>query len=100
MDMTRQISLSVNGSPIEMDYFVQGFVDHTVFGMVSGLEGVYDISTIELGINGDDVSISVNDNSVPLNDFVASIVGSTVRGMVSALKGVERAETIQIGVQR
>jgi len=98
--MTRHISLSVNDSPIEMDYFVQGFIDHTVCGMVSSLEGIYDIITIEIGINGADVSITVNNNSVPLKDFPAAIVSSTIRGMVSALKGVEKAETIRIGIQQ
>jgi hypothetical protein len=98
--MTRQISLSVDDSPIEMDYFVQGFLDHTVFGMVSSLEGVHDISDIEIQINGNDAAISVNNDAVPVNDFVAAIVSSTVRGMVSALKGVEKAETIKIGVHR
>ena len=82
--MTRQISLSVNDSPIEMDYFVQGFIDHTVYGMASGLEGVSDIRDIEIEINGNDTAITVNGDSVPLNDFVATIVGNTVRGMVSS----------------
>lgn len=100
MYMTRQINLSVDDTPIEMDYFVQSFIDHTVFGMVSSLEGIYDISDIEIKINGNDATISVNNNSLPLKDFVAAIISSTVRGMVSSLKGVEKAETIQIGIQR
>jgi hypothetical protein len=98
--MTRKISLSVDDSPIEMDYFVQNFIDHTVFGMVSSLEGVADINDIEIKINGNDAAISVNNNSLPLKDFVAEIISGTVRGMVSSLKGVEKPETIQIGIQR
>jgi len=98
--MTRQISLSVDGSPIEMDYFVQSFIDHTVFGMVSSLEGVHDISEIDTQINGNHAAISVNDIPVPMNDFAAAIVSSTVRGMVSSLKGIEKAERIRIGIHR
>ena len=98
--MTRHISLSVNDSPIDMDYFVQGFVDHTVYGMVSSLEGVKEINDIEIKINGSDVIILVNDNPLPLNDFAAVITGSTVRGMVSPLKGVGKPEKIQIVIQR
>jgi hypothetical protein len=98
--MTKRISLSVNNNPIEMDYFVQRFVDHTVGGIVSSLEGVGDVRDIEMKINGNDVSVSVNAGDVPLNDFVAAIVCNTVRGMVSSLKGVESSEEIRIGIQR
>ena len=98
--MTRRIRLSVNDSPIEMDYFVQGFIDHTVYGMVSSLEGIKDIGDIEIEINGNDVNIFVNEKAVPLNDFVATIVSSTVRGMVSSLKGIEKTERIKIAIQR
>jgi hypothetical protein len=98
--MTRQISLSVNDSVIETDYFVQGFIDHTVFGMVASLEKTPDVTDIEVTINGDDAAISVNNHAVPVNDFVAAMVSSTVRGMVSALKGVEEAERIKIRIHR
>jgi hypothetical protein len=98
--ITRQISLSANDKPIEMDYFVQGFIDHTVYGMVTSLEGVTDISVLELHINGDKAGISVNENFLPLNDFVIKIMCSTVRGMVSCLKGVENTEKIRIMIQR
>jgi hypothetical protein len=98
--MTKRISLNVDDAPIEMDYFVQRFVDHTVGGIVSSLEGVAEVSEIEVKINGDHVSVSVNGSDVPLNDFVAAIVSSTVRGMVSSLKGVEITEKIRIGIQR
>jgi hypothetical protein len=98
--MTKRIRLSVNDNPIEMDYFVQRFVDHTVGGIVSSLEGVGDVRDIEMKINGNDVSVSVNAGDVPLNDFVAAIVCNTVRGMVSSLKGIESTEKIQIGIQR
>ena len=37
--MTRQISLLVNEVPINLDYFVQGFIAHTTAGMLAALEG-------------------------------------------------------------
>jgi hypothetical protein len=100
MYMTRKIKLSVDDSPIEMDYFVQSFIDHVVFGMVSSLEGIHNISDIEIKIDGNDAAVSANNNAVPLNDFASAIISSTVRGMVSPLKGVERAERIKIGIHR
>ena len=98
--MTRRVSLSVNEAPIEIDYFVQGFIDHTVAGMVSSLEGIGEINNIEVKVNGNDVTIYANGKSVPLKDFVVGIVKSTVRGMISSLKGVESTEKIYIGIQR
>jgi hypothetical protein len=98
--MTRHISLIVNDSPIEMDYFVQGFVDHTVYGMVSSLEGIEEIHDIEIKIDGGDTKISINGNPVPLNDFVSTLVSSTTRGMVSTLKGVEKTGRIRVAIER
>lgn len=45
--MTRRISLDVNDCPIEMDYFVQGFLDHTVYGMISSLEEAISACQVE-----------------------------------------------------
>jgi hypothetical protein len=98
--MTRQISLSVNDNPVEMDYFVQSFIDHTAYGMVSSLEGVDGINEIEIKISGHDAAIMINNSPIPLNAFVSSIISNTVRGMVSSLKGVKKAEKIRIGIQR
>ena len=98
--MTRRISLSVNDNPIEIDYFVQGFIDHTMAGIVSSLEGINEISDIKIEISDSVSRLSVNGDSVPLNDFTDSIISSTVMGMVSSLKGVERSDKIEIIVQR
>jgi hypothetical protein len=98
--MTKHLSLSVNDSPIEMDYFVQSFIDHTVYGMVSSLKGIKDIHEIEIKIKGKITEIFVNNDLVPLNDFVAGIISSTVRGMISPLKDIEKTEIIRIVIQR
>jgi hypothetical protein len=98
--MTRNISLNVDDCPIEMDYFVQGFVDHTVYGMISSLGETGEINLIEIILDGDSIVISVNSYLLPLNDFAASIITSTLRGIVSALKGVESMKKIHVVVRR
>jgi len=35
--MTRQISLSVNDAPINLDYFVHNYIDHVVGGILASL---------------------------------------------------------------
>ena len=45
--MTRRINLSVNEVPVEIDYFVQGFIDHTVAGMIAALEGTGEITAMQ-----------------------------------------------------
>ena len=86
--MTRQISLTVNSAPISLDYFVQGFVDHTVSGMVEALETTEPVKTLSLSIDGDQVAITLNSRPVTINAFVMKIVKSTTLGMISPLKGV------------
>ena len=98
--MTREVSLSVGGQPITLDYFVQGFIDHTVGGMVSSLEGVGTIQRVEFSIEGDDITVNLNGAHLPTKPFVNKLIGDTVRGMVSPLKGVGETNSIKIVVQR
>ena len=98
--MTREVSLSVGGQPIALDYFVQGFIDHTVRGMLSSLEGVGAIQRVELSIEGDDVTVNLNGAHLPTKPFVNRIIGNMVRGMVSPLKGVGETNNVKIVVQR
>ncbi len=87
--MTKQISLTVNEKPVVLDYFVQGFIDHTVSGMLEALEGTGEINNLELVIEGGEVNIDLNHTAVPANPFVSSIIRNTMAGLVSSLKGVE-----------
>jgi len=60
--MTRQVSLLVNDQPTELDYFVQGFIDHTTRGILAGLEGTGEFGGIEnaqVSVRGEAVDISV-----------------------------------------
>jgi len=98
--MTRAISLSVNNMPIELDYFVQGFIDHTVSGMISALEGVGEIKILDISVEGDKVTINLNDAMVPVNPFVNKIIRNTIVGMVSSLKGVSAMNRMNISIRR
>ena len=98
--MTRAISLSVNDVPIDLDDFVQEFIDRTVSGMLSALEGVGEIKILEISIEGEKVSVNLNDAVVPINPFVNKIVKITIVGMVSSLKGVGEINRMNISIRR
>ena len=98
--MTREVSLLVNGQPIELDYFVQGFIDHTIDGMLAGLEGTGKIEKLDVSIEGDKVTINLNDSAVPTNPFVSKIIKNTIVGMVSSLKGVSEINKVGITIKR
>ncbi len=98
--MTRQVSLWVNDECIELDYFVSGFIDHTVVGMLGALRGTGEVGSLELSIADGGVSINLNNTQVPANEFVSKIIKNTVTGMVSSLKGVGKIKSIKIGIQR
>jgi hypothetical protein len=98
--MTREVKLSVNDAPISLDYFVQGFIDHTLGGVSAALEGTGEIETLEVDIEGDQVSFQLNSGLVPVNTFVSKIVRSTIVGMLSALKGVDRIDRVAVSIRR
>jgi len=98
--MTREVSLLVNGQPITLDYFVQGFIDHAVGGMLSSLEGVGSIQRAEIAIEGDDITVNLNGAHLPTNPFVTKIIRNTVRGMVSSLKGVGGTDSVRVVIHR
>ncbi len=90
--MTREISLSVNNVPINLDYFAAGYIDHVTGGIIASLKDTGEIKHVELSMDGaGNVKIKLNGANVPLNYFASEIVKRTVSGMVSPLKGVEGA---------
>ena len=97
---SRQVSLSVNEEKIETDYFVQGFIDHTIGGMLTGLEGTGEIKSLDLVIEGDKVNITLNDSEVSLNPFPSRIIRNTITGMISSLKGVSAINRMTINIRR
>ena len=98
--MTRGVSLSVNGVPIELDYFVQSFIDHTVAGMLEALEGTGEIETLEILLEGEKVKIKLNGAEVPLKAFVNKFIKNTLMGMVSSLKGVSEINRMHLSICR
>ncbi len=98
--MTKQVSLSVNGGPITLDYFVSAFIDHTVGGMLASLRGAGGIGTLVLSIEGGEVTINLNNAQVPVNAFVNDIVRNTILGMVASLKGVSKVKSLQVTIKK
>jgi hypothetical protein len=98
--MTVQLKLTVNGAPIRTDYFVEGFIDHTVSGMIEALEGTGKIKDLNLSIDGEKVTINLNGAAVPINAFVNTIIRSTIIGMVSTLKGVSEIKKLNIAISK
>ena len=86
--MTVRLSLSVNDALIKADYFVAGFIDHTVSGIVESLEGTGKIKDLNLTIDGDKVTLNLNGAVIPTNTFASNIIKSTILGMLAPLKGV------------
>jgi hypothetical protein len=98
--MTRRITLSVNDIPLEIDYFVQGFIDHTVGGMVSALERTGEIKYLVVSLEGGKVAIILNDTVVPINTFANDIIRNSIIGMVSSLKEVNEINKLTITIGR
>ena len=99
--MTREISLTINDAPIQTDYFVAGFIDHTVGGMLAALEGTGDIGSMSLDADeGGQLTINLNNAQVSINPFVNNIVLSTLKGLLSTLKGVDEIKKLHLTIKR
>lgn len=100
--MTRQISLSVNDIPIKLDYFVAGYVDHVVGGIITSLKDTGEINSLELTIdNQGQVKINLNGADVPLSYFPMEIIKNTLTGMASTLKGVDKGiDRLELKISR
>ena len=98
--MTEHINLVVNDQPVELDHFVEGFIDHTIDGMLASLKGTEEVSSLEILIEGDGININVNNNPLATNPFVSKIMINTIVGMVSSLKGVSEISKVSITVRR
>ena len=97
---SRQASLLVNDESINLDYFAQRFIDHTVGGILAALEGTDEIQSLELSTDGDKVTINLNNAIVPTKPFVNKIIRNTIAGMVSSLKGVNEINRVNISIRR
>ena len=100
--MTRQISLTVNDMPINLDYFVENYLDHVAGGMISSLKDTGEIKKLALTIDNErQVTIMLNGADVPLKYFPVELIKSTIDGMVAPLKGVDSAvNTLELKIER
>jgi sulfur carrier protein ThiS len=98
--VTVSLSLIVNGIPIKTDYFVEGFMDHVVNGMIEALEGTGKIKDMDLSIDGDEVVINLNGTIIPVNTFANKIIRGTIIGMVSTLKGITDVKELSIALHK
>ena len=97
---TSQVSLTVNDTAIELDDFVQRFIDHVVSGMLATLKGTGEINRADVSIVADKTTIDLNNKVVPINPFVSEIIRNVITGMVSSLKGVGETNRININIRR
>jgi hypothetical protein len=94
--MTRQITLTINDTPVELDYFIAGYLDHVAGGMLASLKGTGEIKKLKLTIDNKGlVKINLNDADVPINYFVEEIIKSTFKGIITPLKGVDKDQPLQ-----
>ena len=95
-----QVKLSVNDRPIQLDFFVQEFVDRTISGMLTALKGTCEIKDLQIHADAEQLSINLNNELVPTNPFVTKIFRNTVFGMVSPLKGVSDIASVDITIKK
>lgn len=98
--MTVSLNLVVNDTPITTDYFVQGFIDHTVSGIIESLEGTGKLKDLNLAIDGEKVTVNLNGKAVPTNVFASKIIKSTIFGMIAPLKGVANPKKVGIVLKK
>lgn len=98
--MTREVKLLVNGTPVNLNDFAQGFIDSTLGGMLAPLEGVGEVKTLNISIEDDTIIIYLNGTQVPTNLFVSNVFKNTIVGMVSSLKGVGEVKKVELNIKR
>jgi hypothetical protein len=94
--MTVKLNLAVNDTIIHTDYFVEGFIDHVLSGIIEALEGTSKINDLNLSIDEGQTVINLSGDKVPLNAFTAKIIKNTIIGMVSSLKEVNNIQKLSI----
>ena len=93
---SNKVELSVNYVPVNIEDFVQQFIESVITGILGALKGYREAQEIRLSIDGDVVDIKLDSDVIQLNPFVSTFVRNTVIGMVSSLKDVEQIERLEI----
>ncbi len=95
---SKEVKLSVNYMPVEIENFVQQFIEAVITGILDSLKGHEKVQDVNLSIDGDTVDITVGNDVLQLNPFTSAFVKNTVIGMVSSLKGVGQIERLEISI--
>jgi hypothetical protein len=95
-----EVTVSVNYMPIQIDDFIQRFIEAVVSGMLSTLKETGDDGDDRLSIDGDNVEITMGNDTIPLNPFVSQFIRNTVIGILSALKGVGQVDRAEINIRK
>ena len=98
--MEAKLRLTINDIQIKTDHFVEGFVEHTISGMIESLEGSGEIKDLTLAIDGDAVAIELNGKKLPTNVFASRIIISTVAGLLAPLKGVSDTKKVTVIINK
>jgi len=100
--VTRKVNLSVNNMPVNLDYFVENYIDHVVGGIIASLRDTGEINTLELAIDSEgQLTINLNGADVPLKFFPVEIIKSTIEGIVAPLKGIDNViNKLEISISR
>jgi hypothetical protein len=98
--MAKQVELSVNNIPIELDYFVHEYLEKVVGGIIASLHDTGEIENLEMSIdNSGKVTIHLNGAYISLKEFPVQIIRGTIEGMMTPLRGVEGAiNTVDIKI--
>jgi hypothetical protein len=84
-----EVSLKVNGNPVELSDFPRDFVARTLAGAATSLRGVEEVDSLALTLKFGKAKLSVNEKAVDLIQFPTLILASTLKGMLGVLSGVE-----------
>ena len=95
---SKKVELSVNYIPINVEKFVQQFIEAVIIGILSALKDYRKANNIKLSIDGDTVDITVDNNVIQIKPFVNTFVRNTVSGMISSLKGVGQIDRLEINI--
>ena len=95
---SKKVELSVNYVPVNIEDFVQQFIESVITGILGALKGCREAQEIRLSIDGDAVDITLDSDVIQLNPFVNTFVRNTVIGMVSSLKDVGQIERLEISI--
>ena len=92
-------TLKVNGTPIEINPFVEEFLARTTVGAISSLKEVEDIRSLQVHQKKGNLEITANGKDIPLTPFPNDIISNTLVGLASTLKGIDNIDSMEISVE-